>query len=259
MQFGLFAKLIEDARENKDFVLVTVVDAHGSTPGKTGFRLAAYADGTTHGTIGGGNLEHTAVRLALELLKSGGPAFTKTFSMEKDFSMTCGGQIQLFFEPYSPWRLTIAGGGHVAQAIVPLALSAGFLVDILDDRPEIAGLAWPEGVRVRIGEFPELCAKLAVGARHCALVMTYQHLRDATAAGCLLRHDFTYLGVIGSRKKSLGLRRSLLESGVPAERVESLRTPVGVPIGAQTPPEIAVSVVAELIAVRSGMPLMPWV
>ena len=258
MQFGLFAKIIEDARENKDFVLITVVDAHGSTPGKTGFRMAAYADGTTHGTIGGGNLEHTAVQQAMALLKSGGPAFIRSFSMEKDFAMTCGGQIQLFFEPYSPWRLTIAGGGHVAQAIAPLALSAGFVVDILDDRPEIADLAWPAGVRVRIGDLPDLCANVTVGARHCALVMTYQHLRDAEAAAALLHHEFTYLGIIGSKKKALGMRRSLLESGADPARVENLRTPVGVPIGAQTAAEIAVSVVAELIAVRAGMPLLPW-
>ena len=258
MQFGLFAKLVEDARENKDFVLVTCVDAHGSTPARTGFRMAVYADGTQHGTVGGGNLEHTAHQLARELLKSGQPAFTRTFSMEKDLNMSCGGQVQLFFEPYSPWRLTIAGGGHVAQAVAPLALSAGFLVEILDDRPEVADFPWPAGVRVHIGEFPALCTGLTVGARHCALVMTYQHARDAEAAACLLRHDFTYVGVIGSRKKALGMKRQLLETGISADRVEGLRTPVGIPIGAQTPAEIAVSVVAELIAVRAGLPLRPW-
>lgn len=259
MQFGLFGKLIEDARENKDFVLVTVVEADGSTPARAGFRMAVYADGSQHGSVGGGNLEHTAHRLALDLLRTGGPAFLRAFSMAADLNMACGGDVRLFFEPYTPWRLTITGGGHVAQAIAPLAQSAGFVVEILDDRPEIANAPWPTGVRVRIGDFDELCAGLDVGARHCGLVMTYQHLRDAEAAAALLRHDLTYLGVIGSRTKAERMRQTLVDAGAPADRVERLRTPVGVPIGAQTPLEIAVSVVAELIAVRSGKPLQPWV
>ena len=258
MQFGLFGKLIEDARENKSFVLVTVVDASGSTPAKVGFRMAVYDDGTSHGSVGGGNLEHTAHQLAMELLQTGKPGFTKTFSMEKDLNMTCGGHCQLFFEPYAPWRLTIAGGGHVAQAIAPLAVSLGFVVDILDDRPEIAQVTWPEGVTVRLGDFMELSRDLKPGNRHMAMVMTYQHVKDADAAAALLEHDFAYLGVIGSRKKALGLKRQLLERGKDPGRVERLRTPVGFPIGAQTPAEIAVSVVAELIAVRSGTPLMAW-
>jgi xanthine dehydrogenase accessory factor len=255
----LFGKLIEDARENKHFVLVTVVEADGSTPARVGFRMAVYADGSQHGTVGGGNLEHTAHRLSIELLRAGGPAFLRSFSMEKDLNMACGGEVRLFFEPYSPWRLTIAGGGHVAQAVAPLALSAGFLVEILDDRPEIAEAPWPVGVRVRIGALADLCAELTPGPRHCALVMTYQHVRDAEAAAGLLSHDLTYLGVIGSRTKAEGLRRALLALGTSAERVERLRTPVGFPIGAQTPVEIAVSIVAELIAVRAGRPLQSWV
>lgn len=259
MQFGLFGKLIEDAQENRDFVLVTVVEADGSSPARVGFRMAVYADGSQRGTVGGGNLEHTAQGIARELLRSGAPASLRSFSLEKDLGMACGGEVRLFFEPYSPWRLTIAGGGHVAQAIAPLALSAGFLVEILDDRPEIARAPWPEGVPVRIGALHDLCAELTPGPRHLALVMTYQHGRDAEAAAGLLRHDLVYVGVIGSRTKAEGLRRALLDSGAPVERVERLRTPVGVPIGAQTPAEIAVSVVAELIAVRAGRPLQSWV
>ncbi len=258
MQFTIFRKLLENLSENQDFVLITCVDTSGSTPARTGFRMIVHADGDQIGTVGGGNLEHTARRMALELLESGKPAFMKTFSMEKDLNMTCGGQCSLLFEPHSPWRLTIVGGGHVAQATAPLAASVGFLVNILDDRPEIAEHSWPEGVHVEIGDVEELCARQKAGARHAALVMTYMHKKDFEAAAALSAHPFRYFGIIGSRKKALGLKKSLMEKGVPADVVERIRTPVGVPVGAQTPAEIAVSIVAELIAIRAGESLMPW-
>ena len=258
MQFGLFEKLIEDARAQKDFVLVTVVDVQGSAPGQPGFRMAVYADGTIRGTVGGGNLEHTARRLAQEMLDSGAGPQLKSFSMEQDLGMSCGGRIQLFFEPYSPWRLTLVGGGHVAQAVAPLAQSVGFTVDVFDDRPEIAGHAWPSGVRVHIGDMEDACRQLKPGLHHCVLVMTYQHLRDAQAAAALVNHNLAYLGIIGSRRKAHMMLENLQKTGAAPERLQKVRTPVGVPVGAQTPAEIAVSVVAELIAVRAGLPLLPW-
>lgn len=258
MQFGLFEKIIEDAREHRDFVLVTVTDVQGSTPGQPGFRMAVYADGTIRGTIGGGNLEHTARRVAQELLSSGSGPVTKSFTMEQDLGMSCGGRIQLFFEPYSPWRLTLVGGGHVAQAVAPLAQSVGFVVEVFDDRPEIAEHPWPAGVRVHIGDMVEACRRLQPALHHCALVMTYQHLRDADTAAALVGHDLAYLGIIGSRRKAHLMLENLQRSGAAPERLQKVRTPVGVPVGAQTPAEIAVSVVAELIAVRASMPLLPW-
>lgn len=258
MQFGLFEKIIEDAREQKDFVLVTVVDAQGSTPGRPGFRMAVYGDGSVRGTVGGGNLEHTALRIAQEMLVHGAGPQLHSFSMEHDLGMSCGGRIQLFFEPHFPWRLTLVGGGHVAQAVAPLAQSVGFAVEVFDDRPEIATHPWPEGVRVHIGDMVEACRRLQPGLHHCALVMTYHHVYDADTAAALVTHDLAYLGIIGSRRKAHVMLETLQKTGIAPERLQKVRTPVGVPIGAQTPAEIAVSIIAELIAVRAGLPLLPW-
>jgi len=236
--------------QGREAVLVTVVGAQGSTPREAGARMLVYADGSTAGTIGGGAVEHATIREALESLAAGAP---RRFSPElgRDLGMQCGGSMDLFIEPLRrPEKLVIFGAGHVASATAPLARSLGFDVTVVDPRAELVTEARFPGCHLLAAEHEATAAALQADDRTWLLLMTHGHGHDLEILRLVVRHRWAWLGLIASRRKVATFKATLGSEGVPAEDLERVSSPVGLPLGAETPAEIAISIAAEWVKLR---------
>jgi xanthine dehydrogenase accessory factor len=164
----------------------------------------------------------------------------------------------LLYSPYEPTeRLLILGGGHVGLALARVAVGLSFAVTVADPRPEYSGAGrFPEGVATLTAPFVEAIASFPSGRRSYFVVVSPGHLGDLECARAILARDYRYAGLIGSRRKVRMLLDQLVAEGFAKDKAEALRAPIGLPIGAETPEEIAVSIAAELIAARRGEPFL---
>lgn len=238
--------------------LVTVVGAQGSTPQRPGARMLVFADGTVNGTIGGGCVEAEMARRARVAIENGRPSLTSydlTKEQAGDEGLVCGGRMEVFIEPLeSTPDLVILGAGHVARPLCALAAVTGFRVSVLDDREKYATEErFPEASRVCVGDFETAASTLHLTPRSFVVVVTRGHRGDAVAIASCLPVKPRFIGLMGSRAKMVHVFAELVERGFTSEDLARIETPVGVEIGAETPEEIAVSIVARMISVRRGV------
>jgi len=258
--------LEEVAALPRPFVLATITSAAGSAPGKPGFKMAVFPDGSARGTVGGGDIERAATATAVDMLRRSRPHHHETFELSADrpegstpTSMICGGSASVFFELF-PARLRAAlfGGGHVAQALAPLLVKAGYAVEIHDNRPAYATPErYPAEAQIRTGDYEVLASEVALDDRTACFIFTHGHAHDGAVLEALLRREDdgarpAYIGMIGSSKKIAQAFARLVEQGLPAERLERVYAPIGLDIGGDSPFEIAISICAELQALRQG-------
>ena len=235
--------------------LATVVRTSGSTPQGVGARMLLSADGSTLGTVGGGAIELT-VREALESCRDGAPSQLLVRELGHDLGMCCGGRMEVFIEPVegAP-RLWLYGAGHVNQALAPLAHSIGFAVTVIDEREE---LNTEQRFASVSRELLDPCSQLkraTLGARDWVLIATHDHALDEQVLELALHKTPRYIGLVGSKRKVFRLlerivRRHGFSRSVPG--LERLYAPVGLALEAVEPAEIAVSIAAELVALRRG-------
>ncbi|OJH38136.1 xanthine dehydrogenase accessory protein XdhC [Cystobacter ferrugineus] len=247
----LYAEIATLIAEGRAFVLATVIESAGSTPQKPGSKMVVLEDGSLRGTVGGGAIEFQIIEAARQLLAS--PERTRTLEthLTHELGMCCGGRMKVFLEKHeAPMRLTLFGAGHVAREVAALALHVDFRVTVVDARPEWATSERFPGCEVLLKDPADHARALNSDARDCFCVTTHDHPLDQAVLEALLPKPSAYLGVIGSRRKAERFRMRLEAAGVEAAALERLRSPMGLPIGALTPAEIAVSIVAELIQVR---------
>jgi xanthine dehydrogenase accessory factor len=235
-------------------VVCTVIASAGSTPQKPGSRMAVAADGSLIGTIGGGAIEKQVVDAALELMADAArSAHTVETHLTHDLGMCCGGKMTVFLEKHgSAAKLFVFGAGHVARELAALAAHVGFAVTVIDERAEwLNAERFPHATR-RL-EPPDVVARaLAGGADTYCCVTTHDHPLDQACVEALVRTPLAYLGVIGSERKALRFRQRMEAGGFSKDEVARFQSPMGLPIAALTPQEIAVSIVAQLIAIRRG-------
>lgn len=240
--------------EGRAFVLATVIDTGGSTPRKAGSKLVLCEDGVLLGTIGGGAIEQQVLDAARELLASPSEK-TRTLDthLTHDLGMCCGGKMRVFLEKHSATsEVVVFGGGHVGQALGRLATQVGFSVTVVDGRSEWSSRERHPDVRTLAFRDPLDVARSHLGgANTFYCVTTHDHALDQALVEALLPKPRAYLGVIGSRRKAERFKLRLRAQGVDEAELSTLRSPMGLPIAAQSPEEIAVSIVAELIAVRA--------
>jgi len=254
----VFAALGEALKHGEEVALVTIVAANGSTPQRVGAKMLVYADGRVLGTIGGGCYENEALWKAREALTTR-KAVTVKYELADDFAaesgLICGGQMEVFIEPIeaSP-AVYIFGAGHVGQYVGRVAHDAGFRVHVVDDREKFANRdRFPNAGEIVVDDIPTWLANTVLPTSSYAVVVTRGHRHDLDALRALAPRRLRYLGLIGSRAKVKRLYDVLAEDGaVSIEQLERVHAPIGLDIGAVTPQEIAVSIVAELIAVRRG-------
>jgi xanthine dehydrogenase accessory factor len=237
--------------------LATVIGRSGSAPQIIGARLLLRADGQMVGTVGGGAIEAQVIEACKKSLDDGRSRRIEAH-LVRDLGMCCGGSMEVFVEFVQPQpRLFVVGAGHVAQALVPLAISAGFRVAVFDDREDM--LEHPAFIDARREAFDvdELDAAIPdLDARDYVIVLTRDHARDERALAELVRRPHRYLGMIGSRRKVHAVLRRIVHKeqqlGRPAPDFARVRAPIGLALGGRTPIEIAISIVAELVADRHG-------
>ena len=238
--------------------LVTVVRARGSTPQRAGAKMLVFADGRTIGTIGGGCYENDAFWKAREALATGRPSL-QHYELNDDFAqengLVCGGQMDVHIDPLEPTpHLYVVGAGHVGWHLARLAADAGFCIHVVDDREKFANAErFPGAEDVVAAPIPEWLHTAELPATAYVVVVTRGHTHDLEAMRALAARDLKYLGLIGSRAKVRRIYDLLLAEGLPPECLERIHAPIGIDIGAVTPAEIAVSIMAELIAARRGI------
>ena len=231
--------------------LATVVRVSGSVPQQPGARLLLAPDGATTGTVGGGAVER-AVLDALGPCRQHGRPELVVYDLARDLGMCCGGRMEIFVEPVeAEQRLLVFGAGHVAKPTAELARRVGFAVTVVDDREELANRERFPDCELVLAEPREAAARIAPRAEDWVLIVTYDHRLDEEALDTFARLPHRYLGLIGSRRKVLRILQRIASRGdlPPLDRVFA---PVGLDIGAVSPEEIAVSIVAELVAIRHG-------
>jgi xanthine dehydrogenase accessory factor len=242
--------------------LVTVVATEGSTPRKAGARMLVFGDGRLVGSVGGGRLEAELLERARAALASGRPelcAFELTAEATGPDGLVCGGTVRAFVEPLEPSpTLLLFGAGHVSAALARLARAVGFRIEVADDREEqLRAEHFPDADRRVAAPAAEAVSRMTLGSSSYAVVATRGIDSDTEALAAVVNKGLRFVGLLGSRKKAEKLFERLRERGVAAEEMARVRTPLGIPIGAQTSEEIAVSILAELIAVRRGAGLEP--
>jgi len=257
MNQEVFAALAEALEQGEETALVTIVASNGSTPQRVGAKMLVYADGRTVGTIGGGCYENDAFGRAREAIASKRPVTVK-YDLNDDFAqesgLVCGGQMEVFIEPVeaSP-EVFIFGAGHVGYCAAKLAHEVGFRVHVVDDREKFANTErFGPGIDVVVDDIPSWLAARRLPATAYAVIVTRGHRHDLDALRALTASPLRYLGLIGSKAKLRRIFDALQEEGLPADRLANVHAPIGLDIGAITPQEIGVSIVAELIAVKHG-------
>lgn len=239
-------KLLEEGKEG---TLAILIEKKGSGPREPGAIMLIRKDGTIEGTIGGGTLEKSIIEEALKVINEGSPKRVKYDLREggSELDLYCGGAIEVFIMPLEAQKkLYIFGGGHIARALIPMAKEAGFRVILFDDRNEVAKKF--TDVDIKIGNYTELSENLRDDPEGYVLICTESHTRDLEVLKGILKKDFRYVGMLGSKHKFETLKKKLPEE--LREKMNRVKTPVGLDIGAKTPFEIAVSIVAELIKER---------
>ena len=245
------------ARTDIAFVVVTMVEATGSTPQDPGTRMLVDGSGLVHGTVGGGKVEHAAIEHAKEMLQEA----TKNrdlvdWNLQRDVGMTCGGLVKLFFEVYNrnDWHIVVFGAGHVAQALVRLLLTLDCRVTCLDSRSQ-----WLDRIdedqrltKICTDDLTEFAS--TVTNSDYVICMTMGHSTDRPVLSTIFSRGVkpAYLGVIGSKSKRGALVRELKSEGIDAETAAGFLCPMGMPIGSNQPAEIAISIAAQLLEVRDA-------
>ena len=252
---ALLDRLNEAVHGGQAVALCTVVNTTGSVPRHPGTKMLVFADGRFEGTVGGGETEKLVLQEALAAMADGRTRFLnyELIDVEKGDPGICGGTVTIFVEPFlSAPTVIVIGAGHVGRAVVHLASWLGYRVVISDDRE---GLCTPEAVpgaddylAIPIEQVPE---RVPVGPQTYFVLVTRSVDVDLKGLPPILATGAPYIGLIGSKRRWAHCQEKLLEAGLPQEQIDRVKSPIGLEINAETPDEIAVSIMAEITAIRN--------
>jgi len=248
----ILEKIVDSKKAGKPLVVATVVDAKGSTPREIGAKMIIRQNGAIAGTVGGGAIEKAVVDEALTLFKSG-EAKIMHYDLG-DLHMQCGGKMSVFFEPVLPNpQLFIFGAGHIGRALSTIAAILNYRITVIDNRPEFANNErFPAAQNIIVENYSKSLDALHFDQNSYIVIVTHKHLHDEVVLQNCIDHPFKYLGMIGSRSKVQKALAQLKERNVADAVIRQIHAPIGLNIGANTPEEIAVAIIAEMTAVRNG-------
>ena len=255
MFVDVFEEIVRLRREGRRGALATIINVRGSIPSFQSAKMLVRDDGSILGTIGGGCVEAEVWQAAQEVMETERPR-TLTFNLNQDpkldTGLVCGGTLEIYVEPVLPVaHLYLFGAGHVSAAIYKIARTAGFDVTVIDDRESFANRQrFPEARDIYAEDYEKACTQLAPGESDFMVIATRGHKDDMRLLRWAAETTVRYLGMIGSERKWLKIADALAQEGIAREKLDRVRSPMGLDIGALTPEEIAVAVVAEMIAVR---------
>lgn len=250
----LFEEIVKMRRAGQRGALATIVHTNGSIPSYESSRMLVREDGSLVGTIGGGCVEAEVWAAAKEVMQKESPrkmVFNLNNEASYDNGLICGGTVEIFVEPILPQpMLYLFGGGHVSAALAKAAFSAGFGVAVIDDREAFANLQRFPMAQDVFTSYDDAFAKIQPNASSYLVIVTRGHKEDMRVLAWAVRTTARYIGMIGSKRKVLSVYKALEQEGYRPEEMERVYAPMGLDIGALSPEEIAISIVAELIAVR---------
>ena len=251
----LYEEIVELRRQGRRGAVATIVNVRGSIPSFRTAKMLVRDDGSIVGTIGGGCVEGEVWQAAREVMEQEKPR-TLTFNLNQnpkyDTGLVCGGTLEVFVEPVLPPALLyIFGAGHVAYSLYQVAQIAGFDITVIDDRETYANRErFPTAREVIAEDFEKACERLQISESAYIVVVTRGHRDDMRVLRWAVNTPAKYIAMIGSKRKVITIYKELEKEGIPLAKFANVHAPVGLEIGAITPEEIAVSIVAEMIALR---------
>jgi xanthine dehydrogenase accessory factor len=253
---SFFSTVAELEKNGEAGAVCTIIESHGSTPRHEGSKMLVYSNGKILGTVGGGEIESRVVKEALHSI-SDGKSRLLHYNMSNPNAGdpgVCGGQVDVYVEPVVPQPLmVIIGGGHVGKAVVHLAHWLGFRVAVSDDRPEFCTPeASPDADYFYLTPMAELPKALKITPSTYLILTTRGVAVDVPGLPPLLDSPAGYIGLIGSKRRWALTCKGMVEMGIPQEKINRVRSPIGLELNAETPEEIAVSIMAEIIMLRNG-------
>jgi xanthine dehydrogenase accessory factor len=263
----IYEEIVKLRRGGHRGAVATIVNVRGSIPSFETAKMLVRDDGSIFGTIGGGCVEADVWQAARQVMEEEKPR-TLTFNLNQnpkyDTGLVCGGTLDVFIEPILPRALLyVFGGGHVSVNLYKVAQNAGFDVIVVDDREAYANRErFPEAQQVIAEDFDQAIAKLSPTESSYIVIVTRGHRDDMRVLRWAVQTRARYVGMIGSKRKTIAIFRELEREGLSAALFDRVHAPIGLDIGAITPEEIAISITAELIAVRRNvereLPHMSW-
>ena len=252
----IYEEVVRLRRLGQKCALATIVQVNGSIPSYESAKLLVREDGSMLGTIGGGCVEAEVWNVARDVMRNERPRHMN-FSLGQDAAydngLICGGQLSVFVEPVVPQpRLYVFGAGHISKSISKIATLAGFAAVIVDNREAFANRErFPEADEIFAGEYEDVFPQLPIRDTSYLVIVTRGHRDDMRVMRWAVGTNAKYIAMIGSKRKVIGVVKELEKEGIPREAFERAFAPMGLEIGAITPEEIAVSIVAEMIALES--------
>jgi len=257
----IFEEIVRMRKAGERGALATIVHTNGSIPSYESSRMLVREDGSIAGTIGGGCVEAEVWAAAKDVMHAEQPrkmTFNLNHEAAFDAGLICGGTLEIFVEPILPQpTLYVFGGGHVSLGVARAASAAGFAVSVADDRQAFSNAERFPMAGELYTTYEEAFEKIKPNASSYLLIVTRGHKDDMRVLAWAVRTGARYIGMIGSKRKVLSVYKALEREGYKAEEFERVHAPVGLDIGALSPEEIAVSIAAELIAVRRNAQNLP--
>ena len=252
----IYLEVAELIKTNKGGVICTIINSLGSTPRHEGSKMLLFSDGHISGSVGGGEIENWVIREAKQAFIDGR---TKLVSYDmvdtkKGDPGICGGHVDVFIEPIVPHpRIVIIGGGHVGRAVAHIARWVGFTVAVSDDRIEFCTPeANPDAEEFYPIKMSEIPSHLEI-TTHTYLVLTTRGMDvDVEGLPSLINTNTAYIGIIGSKRRWEMTKKQLLTMGISKEALSKVHSPIGLELQAESPEEIAISIIAEIIMLRNG-------
>jgi xanthine dehydrogenase accessory factor len=263
----IYEEIVQLRQAGRRGAVATIVNVRGSIPSFETAKMLVRDDGSIFGTVGGGCVEAEVWQAARDVMENEKPR-TLTFNLNQnpkyDTGLVCGGTLDIFIEPVlPPASLYIFGAGHVALSLYRTAKTAGFDVNVVDDRESYANRErFPDAKQVIAEDFDRAMARINPNETSYIVIVTRGHHDDMRVLRWAVQTQARYVGMIGSKRKTIAIFKELVKEGIPERLFERVHAPVGLDIGAITPEEIAVAITAELIAVRRrverSLPHMSW-
>lgn len=252
-------KAVQNQQNGMAFVLATVVEGIEKTPGRSGFKLISYKNGTFEGTVGGGKLERMVLDKCVEVHRSKKNAFLEFELTEtsEGIGMVCGGTAKIFLEYYSPTKKAyIFGAGHLCRSLVPILKSIGFYIIVIDNREEFANKERiPAANEVITTDYLQFLEKFVPAENDAVIIFTHGHIHDHEILDALCKKNVKakYIGMIGSQSKVKQAINQIGNSKYPGNLIDKIFAPIGLNIGKTTTQEISIAIAAEVLAVYNGV------
>ncbi|MFA5576591.1 MAG: XdhC/CoxI family protein [Tissierellaceae bacterium] len=250
---SIMKKLLEEVDNGREVALATIIKSQGSTPRGSGTVMAVVEDGLIYGTIGGGSLEKYVIQLCLEAIREGRNEIANIPLNTKGVEMICGGGVEVFIDVYKVRpELIIVGAGHVGHAIYQVASSLDFDIVVFEDREEFLNKErFPLAKKLILGDPKTELKNYDINSNSYLILASRSHTLDQEALEAVWDTEAKYIGVMGSKKKIITMRKNLMEKGVAEEGLDKIYAPIGLEISSGSPEEIAISIMAEVLLVKN--------